>query len=97
MVMVVAMVGAIAAAEVITMDGGGAEAIITDGGTIIALGGDYKSTCSRVTIGEAGQTSASRVAFPFIAGLYHLREYVSRRTCKLRTKLAGFVPQPVGF
>jgi predicted amidohydrolase YtcJ len=50
MVMVAAMVGAIAAAEVITMDGGGAEAIITDGGTIIAVGGDYKSTGSRVTI-----------------------------------------------
>ena len=59
--MVVATVGAIAAAEVITMDGGGAEAIITDGGTIIAVGGDYKLTGSRVTISP---TSPSRVASP---------------------------------
>jgi hypothetical protein len=62
--MVVAMVGAIAAAEAITMDGGEAEAIITDGGTIIAVRGDYKLTGSRVTIGEAGPTSPSRAASP---------------------------------
>ena len=34
------MVGVITVAEVITMDGVEAEATITDGGTIIAAGGD---------------------------------------------------------
>ena len=42
MVMAVGMVGVIAVAEVITMVGAEAEATITDGDTIIAVGGDCR-------------------------------------------------------
>ena len=41
------MVGVIMVAEVITMDGVEAEATITDGGTIIAAGGDTPLGVSR--------------------------------------------------